>query len=71
MENNKAFTLTNDGKSSFFYYHILFLSIDYKYKKSRNDFIIGGVERDVASPLLSSEELYDVMLEYDDILFSF
>jgi hypothetical protein len=37
-----------------------FLSIDHKYI---NDFFVGRVGRDIASPLPSSEELYDVVSE--------
>ena len=58
IENNKAFTLTNNSKTSFFYYHIRFLSMDHKY---RNDFFVGRIGRDIASLLPSGEELYDVM----------
>ena len=47
MKNNKAFTLTNGGKTSLFFHH-RFLLMDYKYRKSRSDFFVGRVERDVA-----------------------
>jgi len=33
MKNNKVFTLTNNGKVSFFYYHQHFLPTDHKYRK--------------------------------------
>jgi hypothetical protein len=42
--------------------------MNYKYKK---DFFIGRIERDVTSLLLLDEELYDVVSQYDDIVFSF
>jgi hypothetical protein len=71
MKNNKAFTLTNSGKVSFFYCHKRFLPTNHKYKKNRKDFYIGRVKRDVAPPLLLGEELYDVVSEYDDIMFDF
>jgi len=69
MENNKAFTLTNGGKASVFYCHRCFLPPNHKYRKNRKDFFVGKVEKDVASPCLSGEELHDVVLEYDDIVF--
>jgi hypothetical protein len=69
MENNKAFTLTNGGKASFFYCHRCFLPPNHKYRKNIKDFFVGKVEKDVASPCLSGEELHDVVLEYDDIVF--
>jgi hypothetical protein len=71
MKNNKAFTLTNSGKVSFFYCHKQFLPTNHKYKKNRKDFYIDRVKRDVAPPLLLGEELYDVVSEYDDIMFDF
>jgi len=70
MENNKAFTLTNEGKASFFYYHRRFLPMNHRYIKNIKDFFVGRVEKDVAPPRLSSEELYDVS-EYGDIVFGF
>jgi len=71
MENNKAFTLTNNGKTSFFYCHQRFLPTDHRFKKNRNDFFVGRVERDVAPLSFSSEELYNMVSEYDDIVFGF
>ena len=50
MENNKAFTLTNGGKASFFYYHRRFLPHNHRYRKNRKDFFVGRVENDVAPP---------------------
>jgi hypothetical protein len=35
------------------------------------DLFVGRAERDVAPPLPSSEELYDIMSEYNDIVFGF
>jgi len=69
IENNKAFMLTNGGKTSFFYYHRRFLPHNHKYIKNRKDFFVGRVEKDVASPSLSGEELHDVVSDYGDILF--
>ena len=69
MKNNKAFTLTNEGKTSFFNYHRHFLSPNYRYRKNRKDFFVGRVEKDVASLRLSDEELHDVVSEYYDIVF--
>ena len=70
IENNKAFTLTNGGKTSSFF-HQRFLPMDYKYRKNRSDFFVGRVERDVALQLLLSEELYEMVSENDDIVFGF
>jgi len=69
MENNKAFTLANGGKASFFDCHRRFLPLHHRYRKNRKDFFVGRVEKDVASPRLSGEELHDVVSEYGDIVF--
>jgi len=69
MENNKAFTLANGGKASFFDCHRRFLSFNHRHRKNIKDFFVGRVEKDVASPRLSGEELHDVVLEYCDIVF--
>jgi len=69
MENNKAFTLANGGKASFFDCHRRFLPLNHRYRKNKKDFFVGRVEKDVASSRLSGEELHDVVLEYDDIVF--
>jgi len=69
MENNKAFTLANGGKASFFYCHRRFLPLNHRYRKNRKDFFVSRVEKDVASPCLSGEELHDVVSEYGDIVF--
>jgi molybdopterin-binding protein len=44
------------------------LPINHKYRKNINNFFIGRVESDVALSLLSGEELYDMVSEYDDIV---
>jgi len=69
MENNKAFTLANRGKASFFDCHCRFLPLNHRYRKNRKDFFVGRVEKDVASQRLSGEELHDVVSEYNDIVF--
>jgi hypothetical protein len=69
MENNKAFTLTNGGKASFFDCHCHLLLPNHRYRKNKNDFFVGRVEKDVAPPHLSSEELFNVVSEYGDIMF--
>jgi len=69
MENNKAFTLINGGKASFFYCHRCFLPLNRRYRKNINDFFVGRVKKDVAPPRLYGEELLDVVSEYDDIVF--
>jgi len=71
MENNKAFTLTNGGKASFFYCHHRFLPMNHRYKKNKKDFFISRVEKDVAPPCLSGDELHNVVSEYNDIVFGF
>jgi hypothetical protein len=45
--------------------------MDHRYRKNINDFFVGRVEKDVAPPRLSGEELYNVVLEYGDIVFDF
>ena len=69
MENNKAFTLANRGKASFFDCHRHFLPLNHMYRKNKKDFFVGRVEKDVASPRLSGEELHDVVSEYGNIVF--
>jgi len=71
MENNKAFTLTNRGKASFFDCHHHFLQTNHRYRKNRNDFFVSRVEKDVAPPRLSGEELHDVVSKYGGIVFGF
>jgi hypothetical protein len=71
IENNKAFILTNRGKMSFFYCHRRFLPTDHMYRKNIKDFFLSRIEKDVAPPRLSSEELHDMVSEYDDIMFGF
>jgi hypothetical protein len=61
MENNKTFTLTNEGKASFFYCYRRFLPPNHRYRKNRKDFFVGRVEKDVTPPRLSSEELFDIV----------
>jgi hypothetical protein len=69
MENNKAFTLTNGGKASFFDCHRRFLPHNHRYRKNRKDFFVGRVENDVAPLRLFGEELFDVVSEYGEIVF--
>jgi hypothetical protein len=47
------------------------LPTDHRYRKNIKDFFVGRVEKDVAPPCLSGEELYDMVSEYDDIVFGF
>jgi len=47
------------------------LPTDHKYKKNKKDFCVSRVEKDVASPLPFGEELYDMVSEYDNIVFGF
>jgi hypothetical protein len=37
---------------------------NHRYRKNRKDFFVGRVEKDVAPPRLSGEELLDVVSEY-------
>jgi hypothetical protein len=57
------------GKTSFFYCHRRFLPPNHRYRKNRKDFFIGKVEKDVAPPCLSDEDLLDVVSQYGDIVF--
>jgi len=41
------------------------------YDVSRKNIFVSKVERDIALPLFSGEELYNMVLEYDDIMFGF
>jgi len=63
--------VTNWGKASFFDCHHRFLPTNHKYRKNIKDFFVGRVEKDVAPLCLSGEELYDVVSEYDNIVFGF
>ena len=54
------------GKTSFFDCHCRFLPLNHRYK---NDFFVGRVEKDVAPPRHSGEELHDVVSKYGDIVF--
>jgi hypothetical protein len=42
---------------------------NHRYRKNRKDFFVGRVEKDVAPPRLSGEELHDVVSEYGNIVF--
>ena len=71
IENKKAFTLTNGDKSSFFLLPSAVLANGYKFRKNIEDLFVGRVKRDVAPPLFLGEELYNVVLKFDDIVFDF
>jgi hypothetical protein len=45
--------------------------MNHRFRKNKNDFFIGRVEKDVAPPCLSREELHNVVSKYDDIVFGF
>ena len=49
----------------------MFLANKSQVRKEHKWFFIGRVEKDVAPLRLSGEELYDVVSEYDDIMFGF
>jgi hypothetical protein len=56
IENKKAFMLTNNNKTSFFFnFRQQFLLTGDKYRKNIKDFFVGRVERDVALPLFFNE----------------
>jgi len=68
MENNKALTLINRSKA-FFLLSPSFLATESQVQKEQKYFFIGRVEKNVAPPRLSGEELHDVVSEYGDIVF--
>jgi hypothetical protein len=43
----------------------------HKYRKNKNDFFVGRVERDVAPSVPSGEKFYNVVSYYDYIMFGF
>jgi len=45
MENNKAFTLTKGGKTSFFYCHRCFLPLNHRYRKNIKDFFLAELKK--------------------------
>jgi len=54
----------------FFYCHRHFLPPNHRYRNNRKDFFVDRVQKDVAPPCLSGEELHDVVSKYGDIVFS-
>jgi len=70
MEINKAFTLTIDSKTSFFF-TITDSSNQWIIGIKKRGFFIGRVEKDVAPSHHSGEELYDVVSMYNNIVFGF
>jgi len=59
MENNKAFTLTNRDRASFFLLSPAFLANGSRVQKEHKElFYFDRVEKDVAPPCIFSEELY-------------
>jgi len=57
------------GVKLFFLLSPSFLPSNHRYRKNKKYFFIDRVEKDVAPPRLSGEELHDVVLEYSDIVF--
>jgi len=45
IENNKAFTLANGGKASFFYCHHPFLPLNHRYRTNRKDFLLAKLKK--------------------------
>jgi tetrahydromethanopterin S-methyltransferase subunit B len=45
--------------------------MDYKHRKNKNEFFASRIERDIALSLPSSEELYDMVSKYVNIVFGF
>ena len=65
MENNKAFMITNGGKTSFFYCHRLCLPTDHRYKKNKKDLFLVELKRMLHSyvfPMKSCMTLCQSML---------
>jgi len=71
MENNKAFTFTNIGKALFFIATYGSCQSITSTKRIKIIFFVGRVERDVILLVLLGEELYDVVSQYNDIVFGF
>jgi len=71
MKNNKTFTLTNCGKTSFFIATRDSCKLITSIKRTKKKFFVGRVKIDIASPILSGEELYDIVWQYDGIVFGF
>jgi hypothetical protein len=71
MENKKAFTFINGGKACFFYSHWRFLPSYHWYRNNKNNFLKSKVEKDVVFLVLSGKELYDIVSQYEDIVFGF
>ena len=71
MENNKAFTLTNGGKSSFLTITVVFCHQIIGTERTKRISLLAKLKRMLPPPppRLSSEELHDVALEYGDIVF--
>jgi hypothetical protein len=61
MKNNKAFTLMNNDKTSFFNCYLRFLPIYHWYKNNIKDSLKGKTEKDVAPLVLLGEELYELV----------
>jgi hypothetical protein len=45
--------------------------MDHKHIRNKNKLFVGKVEMDIVLSLSLGEELYDVVLQYDDIVFDF
>jgi hypothetical protein len=71
MKNNKIFTLTNCGKTSFFIATRDSCKLITSIKRIKKKFFVGRIKIDIAPPVLSGEELYDMVSQYDDIVFGF
>ena len=57
MENTKAFCLHFSGKPCWFDCHRQHLPPDHPFRRQRNNFVIGRVERDGPPPIISGEEI--------------
>jgi hypothetical protein len=49
----------------------MFLLTDHKYRNNIKDFFVGRVERDIAPPIPLSKEFYDMVSQYEGIIFDF
>nr|GEU49243.1 DNA-directed RNA polymerase subunit beta' [Tanacetum cinerariifolium] len=64
LEKSKAFTLKHGKKTSFYNCHCQFLPRDHSFRRNKDGFIKGRVERDEPPPRLSGEEIWSRVLQY-------
>lgn len=64
MKKSKAFTLKHGRKTSFFDCHRQFLPLDHSFRKNKDAFIKGRVEKDAPPPRLSGDEIWSQVYHY-------